>query len=87
MDRIGQSSPCELIKFPDRTTHVGKIIDSYLRRGVELSDQSVHLMFSANRWDKAKWIEDTLDKGVNIVCDRYAYSGITYSMSKVRKNE
>lgn len=44
----------ELLRFPDRTTQTGKIIDSYLVNGVELDDKAVHLLFSANRWEAAK---------------------------------
>ena len=54
--------PCKLIKFPglslpcarlnaDRTTTIGKMIDSYLRSAEDLDDRVIHLLFSANRWE------------------------------------
>ncbi|PSR80369.1 hypothetical protein PHLCEN_2v6754 [Hermanssonia centrifuga] len=46
-------SPAKLINFPDRTTAIGKMIDSYLRSESELDDHAVHLLFSANRWELA----------------------------------
>jgi dTMP kinase len=42
----------EAWRFPDRTTGVGAMIDSYLKATTELDDAAVHLLFSANRWEK-----------------------------------
>ena len=42
----------ELWRFPDRTTALGQMINGYLASSVELDDRAVHLMFSANRWEK-----------------------------------
>ena len=36
----------------DRNTTIGKICGDYLASGLELSDRAIHLMFSANRWEK-----------------------------------
>ncbi len=41
-------------KSPDRTTVIGKMIDSYLKSGIELCSRSIHLLFSANRWEQAQ---------------------------------
>jgi dTMP kinase len=38
---------------PDRTTAIGKMIDSYLQSKSELDDRAIHLLFSANRWELA----------------------------------
>ncbi|KAF8962351.1 thymidylate kinase-domain-containing protein [Flammula alnicola] len=72
-----------LMKFPDRTTAIGKMIDSYLRSASELDDHAIHLLFSANRWELAPTIEKLLNAGTPVVCDRYAFSGIAFSASKV----
>lgn len=42
----------ELWRFPDRTTAIGKMINSYLTSQSEIDDAAVHLLFSANRWEK-----------------------------------
>lgn len=68
-----------LIKFPDRTTETGKLIDSYLKKKFELDKNCCEMLFSANRWEKHSFIKNTLNNGTNIVMDRYAYSGIVYS--------
>lgn len=70
------------IRFPDRTSPIGKMIDGYLQSSIEMDDHAIHLLFSANRWEKAKWIESTLLSGHTIVCDRYYYSGMVYSAAK-----
>lgn len=66
LDRSGKSSQCsrlvshlegkgisvEAWRFPDRRTNIGTMISSYLANESQLDDQAVHLLFSANRWEK-----------------------------------
>ncbi|GLI74974.1 thymidylate kinase [Penicillium ochrochloron] len=96
LDRAGKSSQCELlrdylseqghnvkyIRFPDRTTPIGKLIDSYLRGSANQEDHSIHLLFSANRWELAKSIEQDIAAGITLIVDRYSYSGAVYSAAK-----
>ena len=42
----------ELWKFPDRQTAIGQMINAYLQGKTETDDAAVHLLFSANRWEK-----------------------------------
>ncbi len=42
----------ELWRFPDRFTAIGRMIDSYLTGKTDTDDAAVHLLFSANRWEK-----------------------------------
>ncbi|ESZ98202.1 hypothetical protein SBOR_1430 [Sclerotinia borealis F-4128] len=85
----------KLMRFPgnnfkliiqDRTTPIGQQINSYLQSSTTLSDQSIHLLFSANRWEKAREIREFIAKGYTIVCDRYYYSGMIYTSSKYPKD-
>ncbi len=71
------------MRFPDRTTPVGQLINSYLTSGSELDDHAVHLLFSANRWEAAPKLREVLGQGTTIVCDRYAHSGVAFSSAKV----
>ncbi|KAL4923742.1 bifunctional thymidylate/uridylate kinase [Aspergillus undulatus] len=96
LDRAGKSSQCEFlrtflqeqghivkyIRFPDRTTAIGKLIDGYLRGQSHLDDHSIHLLFSANRWELAQEIESDIANGNTIIIDRYSYSGAVYSAAK-----
>jgi len=68
--------------FPNRTLASGILIDLYLRRKIEMSDEAIHLLFSANRWETAASIVEDLSNGITIVCDRYAFSGVAYSAAK-----
>jgi dTMP kinase len=64
-DRSGKSSQCslllsylnnmnyktELMRFPDRTSKIGTMIDQYLKSATDLDDHTIHLLFSSNRWE------------------------------------
>lgn len=72
-----------LIKFPDRTTKIGQLIDEYLtKKTFNLPPQSIHLLFSANRWELHDSIKSLLLSGQNVILDRYVYSGVAYSAAK-----
>ena len=97
IDRCGKSSQCtkllnyldanqiknKLYGFPNRKTRTGKIIDDYLTNKIEvLDDRCIHLLFAANRHESKVDIVADLNNGINIICDRYSYSGIAYTSSK-----
>lgn len=48
----GNGLPVEAWRFPDRNTDTGRMISSYLTNNSQLDDQTIHLLFSANRWEK-----------------------------------
>ena len=58
------------------------MISSYLGSTSELSDETVHLLFSANRWEAISSLESKLKSGVHLICDRYVYSGVAFSAAK-----
>lgn len=72
----------EMMRFPDRSTGIGSVINSYLTCSEELDDRAIHLLFSANRWETEKQIQRSLAAGTNIIIDRYAYSGVAFSAAK-----
>lgn len=79
------SPPCssKLLKFPDRTTPIGKLINEYLtNKEFQLDDQAAHLLFLANRWELNQEIHNLLNQGCFVVLDRYIYSGIAYTLAK-----
>ncbi|KAJ9617106.1 Thymidylate kinase [Cladophialophora chaetospira] len=96
LDRSGKSSQCQrlfdffrlqgqrvrYVKFPDRSTPTGKMIDSYLTGKAQQDDHSVHLLFSANRWEAISSIKSDLLSGMNVIVDRYSFSGAVYSAAK-----
>ena len=96
VDRCGKTTQASLLvnyligiglatiamRFPDRTTLVGDLINQYLQSKSDLDDRAVHLLFSSNRWEAAPKLQETLTGGKNIVCDRYAHSGVAFSSAK-----
>jgi dTMP kinase len=74
--------PAELWRFPDRTTAIGSMINSYLTSESEIDDAAVHLLFSANRWEKREALLSKLTAGVTLIVDRYAFSGVAFTAAK-----
>ena len=72
----------ELWRFPDRTTAIGKMINSYLTSQSDIDDAAVHLLFSANRWEKRLELEKKLLAGTTLIVDRYAFSGVAFTAAK-----
>ncbi|CAM6042828.1 unnamed protein product [Sphagnum compactum] len=58
------------------------MISSYLSSQMDLDDASIHLLFSANRWEKRALMEAKLRAGATLVVDRYSYSGVAFSAAK-----
>ncbi|KAI8933082.1 hypothetical protein NX059_009726 [Plenodomus lindquistii] len=96
LDRAGKSTQCEKLvadlrndgravmhlRFPDRTTPIGQMINSYLSGQSEQEDHVIHLLFSANRWEAVPSITAALESGTTVIIDRYYYSGCVYSAAK-----
>jgi len=74
--------PAKKISFPDRSTPIGSLINDYLSRKIELPDRSVHLLFSANRWELEPEIRKLIESGVTLIVDRYSYSGVVFTSAK-----
>lgn len=67
LDKAGKSTQCASVaarlqqaghkvlalRFPDRSTPIGQMIDAYLKGNSEQEDHVIHLLFSANRWELA----------------------------------
>ncbi|KAF1918823.1 thymidylate kinase-domain-containing protein [Ampelomyces quisqualis] len=96
LDRAGKSTQCQLLvealqksgkkvrhmRFPDRTTPIGQMINNYLSGASDAEDHVIHLLFSANRWEAAASIQSDLQSGTTVIIDRYYYSGCVYSAAK-----
>ncbi|KAK4565935.1 Thymidylate kinase [Recurvomyces mirabilis] len=97
LDRSGKSTQCERLvshlrhatgqevshlRFPNRTTPIGQMINNYLAGSTQTEDHVIHLLFSANRWESAAEIERMVVEGTTVVIDRYYYSGCVYTAAK-----
>ncbi|XP_039984911.1 thymidylate kinase [Xiphias gladius] len=74
--------PAEMMRFPDRTTKIGELIGAYLENKSDLEDHTVHLLFSANRWELVPLMKKKLEQGTILVVDRYAFSGVAFTSAK-----
>ncbi|KXT12913.1 hypothetical protein AC579_10458 [Pseudocercospora musae] len=96
LDRSGKSTQCARLahylqslglkvhahRFPDRSTAIGQMINSYLSGSSSQEDHAIHLLFSANRWEAADCIRELINSGTTVLIDRYYYSGCVYSAAK-----
>ena len=85
LDRTGKTTHCKrivkelsdkakMMRFPDRTTVIGGLIDQYLRCEKNLDDHVVHLLFSSNRWEKVAELKEALNAGTHVFVDRLLYA-------------
>ncbi|XP_065177431.1 thymidylate kinase-like [Sycon ciliatum] len=95
-DRCGKSTQARMLsealnksnltaktmQFPERSTAIGGIINSYLCKELELDDHCVHLLFSANRWELQGSMTKALEAGTTLIVDRYAFSGVAFTAAK-----
>uniref|UniRef100_A0A182M4R4 Thymidylate kinase n=1 Tax=Anopheles culicifacies TaxID=139723 RepID=A0A182M4R4_9DIPT len=95
-DRTGKTTQCKTLvtkleqanvqarymNFPDRSTQCGQLINGYLTRKDDFTDEGIHLLFTLNRWERMKEMEKLLKSGVNLIVDRYSYSGVAFSSAK-----
>ncbi|XP_024863606.1 thymidylate kinase isoform X2 [Kryptolebias marmoratus] len=68
--------------FIYRTTTIGQLISAYLEKKSDLEDHTVHLLFSANRWELVPSMKKKLEQGITLVVDRYAFSGAAFTSAK-----
>ena len=77
----------KIIKLPNRTTKTGKIIDKFLKN--EYHFESLHdqiKIFAENRKECKEEIKNLLDNNYIILCDRYIYSNIAYTLTDQTMN-
>jgi dTMP kinase len=74
-----QGHPSVSMAFPCRTTYIGSLLDKYLSRRLQLDAHSVYLLFLANRWERVEFLHTHLSEGINVVVDRFSFSGVAYS--------
>ncbi len=72
----------KLFSFPNYGTPSGKLIKKYLHSNIKLEPEVLHLLFSANRYESIKILNKLLSENDYLICDRYCYSGIVYSITR-----
>ena len=83
---IGKGYKVKCMKFPDRETDTGKIINDVLTNKTQMDKKELHKLFSQNRYEKVneiKAIQENLTeiKYDYLLIDRYILSGLVYAVS------
>eukprot|EP00794_Sanderia_malayensis_P010847 gene10847-12000_t len=72
----------KFMRYPERDSKTGVTISQYLEKKIELDDLEVHKLFSKNRWEFNEQMRQDLKSGTALIIDRYAYSGVAYTLAK-----
>ncbi len=67
-----------LVSFPDYTTHIGGEIAKALAGDREYGADVMQLLYVANRYEWRVTLQQLLDAGTFVVCDRYLASSVAY---------
>ena len=81
LNTVGKDT--RLLKFPDRTTESGLVINMYLQGRVDFEPLHLHRLFARNRQEQKQKILDLLNSGINVIVDRYVHSGIAYTAARL----
>lgn len=68
--------------FPNHSTKIGKAFSRFLRGSNESADCFLHLLSSANRWEKVAEIKASLEQGKHVVIDQYAFASVASASAK-----
>ncbi|MDE1827286.1 MAG: dTMP kinase [Thaumarchaeota archaeon] len=68
----------KIFSFPDYSTPIGKEIRRYLGGKRSFPPQVIHCLLAANRWEKAKEIQDALSENNVVIMNRYYQSNLVY---------
>ena len=80
---IGLGNKVCCLKYPDRSSITGALIDGYLKGSVKFDNTRVPtILLAANLWELEEGIERELAKGKTVVMDRHVNSHLAYSMAR-----
>lgn len=71
----------QLVDFPDYTTHIGDEIGKALAGDREYGPDVMQLLYVANRYEWRPRLQQRLDEGTFIICDRYLASSVAYGQA------
>ena len=75
------------LSFPGYETKLGEIIDSFLHKKIIYNEKDVELLvYYADILQFKPMILEAIDKGKNVICDRYFTSTITFQSLDGKKN-
>jgi dTMP kinase len=78
LDARGTST--KVVSFPDYSTPMGRQLKAYLSGKSRLDYHAVHLLYAANKWEKANEIRHQINLGGSMVINRYTPSNLAYGV-------
>jgi dTMP kinase len=69
------------LSFPDYDTPIGKEIKAFLGGGRDFGPEVRHMLFAANRWEKASLIRRSQLENEAIIVNRYTESNLVYGLA------
>ena len=69
-----------LLRYPDRTTPLGQLLNSFLAGKTEFTPAVSNLLFIASLWQTLEEANKHLDEGRTVIMDRYTTSCFVYSL-------
>lgn len=88
VERLCEHSPYNSVKweFPVRDDELlGPIIDAVLKKEIQMTPCGLALLFAAQRHEAEAALRAYMDKGFNVMCGRYCYSGWVYAAARKGK--
>lgn len=93
LDRSGKTTQISYLegmkkmRFPSARSssandYISTLISNALSGEAKLDGRVLHLLFAADRWNRASEITDALENGIDVVIDRYSYSGAAYTLAR-----
>lgn len=79
---LKQLANSAMMYFPNPLTQTWYTLSEFLAGDLELPSEAVHLLFVVNRMEMASHIEEVLNSGRHVICTRYVYSGLAYSVAR-----
>jgi dTMP kinase len=67
--------------FPDYSTPLGKQLKAYLAGRSHFDYHAAHLLYAANKWEKAQQLRRGIRNGRNIIVNRYTPSNLAYGVA------
>jgi dTMP kinase len=69
------------MSFPDYKTPVGRLLKAYLAGTKQLDYHAVHLLYAANKYERASKIKTKIQRGYYVIINRYTPSNLAYGMA------
>jgi dTMP kinase len=67
--------------FPDYRTPLGKQLRAYLAGTIQLDYHAVHLLYAANKWERAQELNRLISRGDIVIVNRYSPSNLAYGVA------